>query len=246
MGSGRSSRRRRQRISGLSRALFGAVVLAGLPWVAPHAQVQAAQDTQAPGASAGVSADADAGAALIDEFLETVESLEARFEQHITNTEGEVVERGSGMLWLQRPSRFRWRYDEPFEQVIVADGKNLWMHDIDLDTYTVTPLDDAVASTPAMLLGGDRTVRDHFRVLDRFTEDGLAWVVLAPVDEGTDFRSVLIAFDGAVPARLEFLDGLNHTTHLTLHDIEVNERIPVRTFRFSPPRGAAVIGTPAD
>lgn len=243
MGSGRSLRRRRQRISGFARALSGAVLL---PWLTlgffAGAQAQPAHDAHSP----GVSAAADAGAVLIDEFLHTVESLEARFEQHITDTEGEVVERGSGMLWLQRPSRFRWRYDEPFEQVIVADGKNLWMHDIDLDTYTVTPLDDAVASTPAMLLGGDRTVRDHFRVLDHFTEDGLAWVALAPVDEGTDFRRVLIGFDGAVPARLEFLDGLNHTTHLTLHDIVVNERIPARMFRFSPPRGAAVIGTPAD
>src|SRR5690606_692772 len=133
-----------------------------------------------------VSSDADAGAALLDEFLSTVDTLEANFEQHITDVDGRPVESGAGKLWLRRPNRFRWRYDEPYEQLIVADGSNLWMHDVELDTFTVSPLDDAVASTPAMLLGGDRTVHEHFRVLDRFVEDGLTWVALAPLDERSD------------------------------------------------------------
>ena len=62
---------------------------------------------------------------------------------------------------MKRPNRFRWTYAAPSELVIVADGEKLWIYDVELKEVTVTPFDDTVGASPAVLLSGDRNVRVH-------------------------------------------------------------------------------------
>jgi hypothetical protein len=40
---------------------------------------------------------------------------------------------------FQRPGKFRFNYTKPFEQLIVADGKTLWLYDADLNQVTQRP-----------------------------------------------------------------------------------------------------------
>lgn len=50
----------------------------------------------------------------------------------------------SGTFEFQRPGKFRFVYVKPFEQTIVADGKTLWLHDVDLNQVTSRPQDQQV------------------------------------------------------------------------------------------------------
>jgi len=182
---------------------------------------------------------------VLDRFLDEVHTLEARFEQELFTADGRLAERQSGTLVLERPSRFRWHYSEPFEQLVVADGKNVWIHDVELEQVTVTPLDESAASSPAMLLSGDQAVREGFTVVDEIADGELKSVLLEPELEGTDFRSVRIGFDGLTPRRLELVDGLGQVTVIELFDVKLNGEIDEKLFRFDPPRGVDVIGKPA-
>ena len=182
---------------------------------------------------------------VLDRFLDEVHTLEARFEQELFTADGRLAERQSGTLVLERPSRFRWHYSEPFEQLVVADGKNVWIHDVELEQVTVTPLDESAASSPAMLLSGEQAVREGFTVVDEIADGELKSVLLEPELEGTDFRSVRIGFDGLTPRRLELVDGLGQVTVIELFDVKLNGEIDEKLFRFDPPRGVDVIGKPA-
>src|SRR5690606_3953264 len=157
--------------------------------------------------------------------------------QELFTADGRLAERQSGTLVLERPSRFRWHYSEPFEQLVVADGKNVWIYDVELEQVTVTPLDDSAASSPAMLLSGDQAVREGFTVVDEIADGELKSVLLEPELEGTDFRSVRIGFDGLTPRRLELVDGLGQVTVIELFDVKLNGEIDEKLFRFDPPRG---------
>src|SRR5690606_39514238 len=112
MASGRSSCLRRLAIeraaARASLALLSAVLAVPLPAVS--------QD----GAEQSVAV---LGSTVLDRFLDEVDTLEARFEQELFSADGRLAERQSGTLVLERPSRFRWHYSEPFEQLVVADGK---------------------------------------------------------------------------------------------------------------------------
>ena len=111
-----------------------------------------------------VVADASLGESLVTGFVADLTTLTAGFEQSVLDAEGAVVDASSGTIQIERPGRFRWATDEPYEQQIVADGLNVWSYDVDLAQVTVKAQDDALANTPALLLGGDADALADFIV----------------------------------------------------------------------------------
>ena len=187
------------------------------------------------------ASDAD-GERALDGFLDDVQSLTANFRQELWTADQRLLETATGTLSLKRPNRFLWHYVEPIEQSVVADGEDLWMYDVELAQVTVTPLEDSPTSSPAMLLSGDRAVRDGFDVVRSFAVDGLQWVELEPKLGGTDFTSVRIGFNGSTPERLELVDGLDQVTRIEFSSVVVNPDLGDATFDFQPPPGVDVIG----
>src|SRR5947208_437148 len=80
----------------------------------------------------------------LDDFLsfnQNTRSASGRFEQQVMDRAGKVVERGSGSFTFARPGKFRWVYDKPHPQTLVADGQKLWIYDPDLQQVTVKRMD---------------------------------------------------------------------------------------------------------
>lgn len=194
--------------------------------------------------SAGGSPGADAGEALVERFVADVETLSGRFEQRLVDAHGDIVEVSSGTLDIERPGRFRWAYVEPYEQLLVADGLNVWSYDVDLAQVTVKPQDEALANTPALLLGGSDDVMDEFAYDGSYDAGGLTWARLLPIDADSGFRRVELAFDDGQLARMVFLDNLEQTTVVSLYEVRVNEAIDPDRFRFTAPDDVDVVGTP--
>lgn len=195
-------------------------------------------------ASAGGSPGTDAGEALVEHFVADVETLSGRFEQRLIDAQGDILEVSSGTLDIERPGRFRWAYVEPYEQLLVADGLNIWSYDVDLAQVTVKPQDEALANTPALLLGGSDDVMDEFSYDGSYEAGGLTWARLVPIDTDSGFRRVELAFDDGELARMVFLDNLEQTTVVSLYEVRVNEAIDPLRFRFTAPDGVDVVGTP--
>jgi outer membrane lipoprotein carrier protein len=223
MDSGKSWRRRLP--SSIRPEFLCLVAICGAAWAQPAADGNAA-----------------AGIATLEAFLSDVHSLTADFKQELWTADQRLLQTETGTLSLRRPNRFRWIYAKPTELTVVADGKQLWIYDVELAQVTVAPLDTTVESTPAMLLSGDRNVRDGFNVVQTYRVDGLDWIKLVPKTGGTDFSSVLIGFKGKAPQRLELVDGLNQVTRIELENLAVNPDVADSTFEFTPPAGVDVIG----
>jgi chaperone LolA len=184
---------------------------------------------------------ASVGIERLEAFLEEVGSLTARFEQQLWTEDEELLQTDTGSLSLKRPNRFRWMYDAPAELVIVADGAKLWIYDKELAEVTVTPFDDSVGASPAVLLSGDRNVRDDFDVVQSYALDGLDWIELEPKTP-SDFSSISIGFSGTEPRRIELVDGLGQITRVVLDNVVVNPAIADDAFHFDVPPGVDVSG----
>jgi outer membrane lipoprotein carrier protein len=182
------------------------------------------------------------GLATLEAFLDQVQSLTADFKQELWNADQQLLQTETGSLSLKRPNRFRWTYVDPTELVVAADGAQLWIYDVELAQVTVAPFDDSVGASPAMLLSGDRNVREEFEVVQTYAADGLDWVKLVPRAGGSDFTSVLIGFSGAAPRRLELVDGLNQVTRIELDNLEINPALADDLFELDVPAGVDVIG----
>lgn len=188
------------------------------------------------------ASDPAAGRQKVEGFLQGLESLQAQFEQTLTDRNGQTVERASGTLAIRRPNRFRWDYREPNEQVIVADGSRIWLYDADLEQVTVRKLDDTLSATPAMLLSGQGNLQDNFNVTQTSQSGGVYWVRMEPKRDDTDFKWVRLGFDGATLKFMELADKLGQTTHLEFDRLERNPVLDPSRFTFNVPPGADVIG----
>ena len=188
---------------------------------------------------------ADEGETLVNAFVNDVVTFSADFEQSLIDPDGRMLEKTSGTLEIQRPGRFRWVYEKPYEQWLVADGANIWSYDVDLEQVTVKPQAEALANTPALLLGGSGKAMDQFRHDGSFTENGLTWVRLLPVDTESGFRQMELGFENGRLSRMVFFDNLEQTTVVVLKNVIVNEPIDASRFRFDVPDDVDVVGKPA-
>ena len=186
----------------------------------------------------------DAGESLVRDFVNDVITLSGRFEQSLIDAEGAVVEVSGGLLEIERPARFRWTYTEPYEQWLVADGRNIWSYDVDLAQVTVKPQAEALSNTPAMLLGGGSDALEQFRFDGSKVEKDTTWVRMLPVDDDAGFKRVELGFVGGELRGMAFFDNLEQTTLVALYDLSVNEPVDATRFDFVVPEDADLVGVP--
>ncbi len=186
----------------------------------------------------------EAGEKLVNDFLSDVITMQGRFEQSLIDAEGELVEVSKGTLEIERPTRFRWTYSDPYEQWLVADGLNIWSYDLDLAQVTVKAQAKALSNTPALLLGGAADALEQFRFEGSAIEKDTTWVRMTPVDENSGFNRVELGFDDGQLSRMVFFDNLEQTTLVALYDVVVNEPIDDGSFRFVVPDGVDLVGIP--
>ena len=110
---------------------------------------------------------------------------------------------------------------------------------------TVKSQAEALANTPALLLGGSAGALDGFLYDGSYQADDLTWVRMRPEDTDSGFKQVELGFSDGVLARMAFLDNLEQTTVVALSGVVTNEAIDASQFEFVVPEGVDLVGTPA-
>jgi len=178
----------------------------------------------------------------LERFFTKVYTYQASFKQEVLDDSGQAVQQASGRLWIQRPGLFRWDYESPYAQQIVADGKKLWVYDIDLQQVTVRASDEALQGTPAMLLSGKGGVLKRFKIEPRHSRKGLDWLALLPRTGDSGYKRIHLGFRQGRLSTMEFIDNFDQMTRITLLDVAENRRIRKSVFRFTPPDNVDVVG----
>ena len=184
----------------------------------------------------------------LDDFLafnSQTKTASGRFEQKVFDRGGKAIETASGTFTFARPGKFRWVYEKPHPQTLVADGQKLWIYDPDLQQVTIKRIDQAISSTPAALLAGRDDITTLFTLRDAGTADGLAWVEASPKSPDTGFDRVRLGMQGTSLAAMELQDSLGGRTVLRFSDLKPNVALAAEKFRFTPPAGADVLEDPA-
>ncbi len=184
----------------------------------------------------------------LDVYLNGLTTWSAQFTQTVQDARGRKEGAGTGRLIVVRPGRFRWESAPAgageAAQLLVADGRNLWFLDRDLDQATVKPLKDALPQSPAMLLAGGADLRAAFSIQTNGRRDGLEWARVLPKDAKSDFREALFGFKGRELLRLIIIDKLGQRSTLAFTAVQRNAPVDPKLTEFTLPRGVDLIGTP--
>jgi outer membrane lipoprotein carrier protein len=175
-------------------------------------------------------------------FLTQTTSARGDFVQRVSpRAGGAQAPAATGRFVFQRPGKFRWTYDKPYEQVIVADGTRLVLYDKDLNQVTIRKLGASLPSSPASILFGSNDFEKEFEVVDAGARDGLEWVQAKPRARDSTFDRIEIGFRDGLPQAMRLADNFGQTTQLVFAKVERNPRLEADTFQFTPPKGADVL-----
>ena len=189
-----------------------------------------------------IATQAQAGAIeQLRSFLTQTTSARGEFVQRVARGAGAAVQESGGRFVFQRPGRFRWSYERPYEQLIVADGQRLTIFDRDLNQATVRKLQTSLPSSPASILFGSNDFEREFEVSDAGTRDGLEWIAARPRAKDTPFERIEIGFRDGLPGAMLLVDSFGQTTRLSFAKVERNPKLDADTFRFTPPKSADVL-----
>ena len=185
---------------------------------------------------------ADAPRDALDAFSNGLNGLEGRFVQRVYDPDGEMKEESRGRVALQAPRQFRWEYEDPFPQLIVADGDQVWIYDPDLEQVQVRKQSHEEQQSPLTVLIDPTELERQFRVAKAPDQDGLKWVELTPKAKEKPFESCRLGFSGRELARMSTIDALGQRTDIEFSELKRNPSFAIGTFSFTPPAGVDVVG----
>ena len=190
-----------------------------------------------------ISTAANAGARdQLDAFSKGLKGLDGRFSQQVFDPRGKQKEASSGRVAVSAPRLFRWEYVKPYPQLIVADGKTVWVYDPDLQQASKRPQGVEEASSPlAILLDPAKLDRD-FTVKEAGASNGIEWLQLTPKQADAAFKTARLGFGKAGLVQMEYEDVLGQRTKISFSGWKRNPGFAQGTFRYVPGKGVDVIG----
>lgn len=184
--------------------------------------------------TAGSAWAAESSIAQLKTFLLSNTSLSADFKQ-INFKSGKETQSSTGRLFLKKPGRFRWNYQAPFVQEIVANAGKVWFYDADLEQVTVKQMDDSIGSTPALLLTGQVDIDEKFILSEQGSDRNMNWVKLSPKNQDSGFKYILIGLNRGQLAGMELTDNFGQWTRIYFSNLKRNPDLSDELFQFIPP-----------
>jgi len=194
----------------------------------------------------------NSGMLSLEKFLSETRSGRADFVQIVTSParagEAPRVKKSTGTFEFSRPNRFRFFYQKPFEQTIVADGETLWLYDVDLNQVTARKLAQVLNGTPAAVIAAAADLKGlqaDFTLSGLPEKSGLQWVMATPKGRDGQVKNISVGFritaQGSALASLDILDSFGQRSVMTFSRFEANPTFSASHFQFKPPAGADVL-----
>ncbi len=179
----------------------------------------------------------------LNTFTKGLKGLDGQFTQQVFDANGKLKESSSGRVALSAPRLFRWEYVKPYAQLIVADGKRVWVYDPDLQQVTKRAQGTEEQNSPLAALVDPSKLDKDYVIKDVGSKNGLDWLELAPkIATDTSFKSARLGFSAQGLATMQVVDALGQKTRITFSAWKRNPAFATGTFRYVPTKGVDIVG----
>jgi outer membrane lipoprotein carrier protein len=175
-------------------------------------------------------------------FVATTKAARGEFtQQQLKKSEtSKAAPVSTGTFLFARPGKFIWTYVKPYEQLLQADGEQLYIFDKDLNQVTVKKLGNALGSSPAAILFGSNDLDKNFTLSEAGSRGGLEWLDAKPKAKDSTFEQISIGLRNGTPEAMELHDAFGSTSVISFKKFEKNPALSAQQFKFVMPKGADV------
>jgi outer membrane lipoprotein carrier protein len=177
-----------------------------------------------------------------ERFASELVSFKAEFTQTVKTQDGRVQDRTVGEVWLQTPDKLRWVYSGDFPEIIVADGRNIWIYDEALQQVTIKPQSDQSTDSPLMILADVSRIDQQFKVTELGDYEGMLLLELKSLDPESEFERILLGLNSDGIRMMAMEDAFGQRTEINFENVLINQVTDPGLFNFVPPDGTDVVG----
>ena len=171
-------------------------------------------------------------------LLKPINSLSADFTQQIIGQDNNQLQRLTGNLSLKKPNQLRWNVVSPMPQLVMSDGKLVWLYDPDLEQVVIQSFSDDFMSNPISILLGDLDQLNRDFTVSLISNDRFS---LKPKQKNSLFVTIQLRFIDSVLNRIDYQDNFGQNTQLTLSQVKLNPQFAKTAFVFDIPQAVDII-----
>lgn len=186
-------------------------------------------------ALAGAANAQQAGIPEIEQYVNSIRTLQARFVQR--NPNGSMVQ---GTLYVRRPGRMRFQYDAPSQLKVVADGTQVTLWDPATRDFGQWPIGWTAASflvKEPFKLSGDITVQGLQR-----TGDGLQ-LTMVQTKKPQEGQIIVRLADNPMALRgWTIIDNRGNRVDVSLSNVQTGLQLADSLFKYDGPDAGQILG----
>ena len=180
----------------------------------------------------------------IQRQYEKVSTFEADFTQRSYVKMMNQAHSVKGTVKIKKPGKMKWVYGAPDTQILISDGKNLWLYVPEEEQATKVPVESIYSSnTPALFLAGKGKLTRSFNVESVSEENRNILVTLVPKNEDQGLARLILHANkkNYQITGSTVYDKLGNKTDIRFSRIRINREIPEVQFQLKTPPGVEIL-----
>ena len=198
--------------------------------------------------------ESDAGQVLagLQSWLDATRDLEAIFDQTLESGALGAGLAESGRVYVRRPGKMRWNYQDPERKVAIVDGDRTWLYVAAERQLILGRLAEGQGGLLPALLAAERDLAELFDpslvATPEGAGDGVVRLRLVPRADADVLEQVVVTLRPPQFAieEVEVLDAAGNRMRYSFRRLTRNAGLPDALFRFDPPRGTEIAGSHDD
>jgi outer membrane lipoprotein carrier protein len=180
----------------------------------------------------------------IQQQYEKISTFEADFTQSSYVKMMNQTQKIKGKVKIKKPGKMKWVYNAPDTQILISNGKSLWLYVPEEEQATKVPMESIYSSnTPALFLAGKGKLTQSFNVESVSEENQNILVTLIPKDEDQGLARLVLHADkkNYQITGSTVYDKLGNKTEILFSRTRINREIAEEQFQLKTPPGVEIL-----
>lgn len=174
----------------------------------------------------------------LKQFNNDTNGLSGSFTQTVVSKKKKQT--SSGSFQILRPNLFKWEYKRPYTQVVIGDGKHVWLYDVELKQVNKSDQKRSIDDSPAAILSNKVALESNYQLSADGKSGDIEWVLAKPKTHRSAYLSIRIGFKNQSLAAMELVDTFGNQTTIHFNHLNHNPNLSRGHFQFTPPTGVDV------